>query len=436
MDASQGKTEDRGVVGAEFLCLLKIAWRNIFRNRRRTLLTLSILILGISGLILVGGFFENLVDKLREAYIHSSSGHLQINAKGYDQEGSTAPYEYLIKGQTDLEKLIGEESRIRLVLPRLYFQGMLSSDRNSTSVWVQGVDPRREHEILNLQYQKAGVTGARIISGQDLDEADPYGILVGPGLSRALGLQIGSTVSFITPRPAGSLEGANFHVRGVLDTALKEAGDRLVRIPVKTAQQILGIPDQAHSFLVILQDTRWTGLTLETLQGRLKSNSQPLEILRWEDQAMAYWQSKSFLNRIIYIVQAILAVIFFFSIANTINMSLFERMREYGTMMAIGNTRATVFGAIFLEAALLGLLGSLLGLGVGSVLAKSFSALGILIPAPPPAAPNVEVHALILVRPILLLQSFAVGVSSTLLAAIVPAYRASHMPIVRALGYV
>src|SRR4030095_2168022 len=103
------------------------------------------------------------------------------------------------------------------------------------------------------------------------------------------------------------------------------------------------MPRQAHYLMVILHDTKETAAAEERIAARLNTFPQSLEILRWETQAKVYWQSRAFLKKVFYIVEFIIALIFFFSIVNTVNMSLFERIREYGTMMAIGNSRRIVF---------------------------------------------------------------------------------------------
>ncbi|MBZ0090381.1 MAG: FtsX-like permease family protein, partial [Thermoanaerobaculia bacterium] len=130
----------------------------------------------------------------------------------------------------------------------------------------------------------------------------------------------------------------------------------------------------------------------------------------------------------------IICVIFVFSIANTINMALFERIREFGTMMAIGNGRATIFMTIFLEAAILGALGPLLGMAMGVGLAHVISAIGIEVPPPPQSSTGY--FAMITVNRELIFQTFALSMLATVISSILPAYRASRFRIVHALGYV
>src|SRR5436190_21442119 len=113
------------------LRLFKIAWRNLFRNKRRSLLTLLIMVIGSTGMILVGGFLDNIIEGLREQYIHSQSGHLQINALGYFENGAGAPFDYLIKDAAGVQKKIEDNPHVLFAVPRLKLSGMASSDNTS-----------------------------------------------------------------------------------------------------------------------------------------------------------------------------------------------------------------------------------------------------------------------------------------------------------------
>jgi putative ABC transport system permease protein len=133
-------------------------------------------------------------------------------------------------------------------------------------------------------------------------------------------------------------------------------------------------------------------------------------------------------------IQVIISVIFFFSVVNTMTATVLERMREFGTMMALGNDRKTIFLLIIFEALFLALIGSTLGLLIGSGAAQIVSAIGIKVE--PPSATVDYYLAGITLSPGLLIETFAISLASALLSSVIPAYRASHFPIIRALQYV
>ena len=415
--------------------LWRISWRNIFRNTRRTLLTLMILILGGIGLILVGGFFLSQQERLGVAYIYSQSGHMVINKKGFYTHGQLDPSAYLMDGVEKLTTQIEHTPHVAFTAPRLFSEGMLSSDSNSASVLAMGVIPSREKMMFENKYFD-GAPSSLIVEGEQLSSEDPYGIIIGEPLQKSMGLHVGDSVSFITQQKEGVIDGADFHVRGVFRTNMKEVGERSIKIPLPTLQLILKAPDQAHSILVLLDDTANTDSLVATLGKELNSQEDRFELIPWYKQGTLHAQTKKFLNGIYRVVQVIISIIFFFSIANTMNMALLERMREYGTMMAMGNNRSIIFKMILMESFFLGVIGSAMGICLGYLLTQIVSHAGIPMPPPPLVADNVDwIKITLLPTPRLLAESFSLTFLATLISALFPAYRASHTQIIHALGY-
>src|SRR5262244_1210842 len=136
--------------------MIKLAFRNIFRQRMRTILTLAAIGFGVAGLILSGGFVEDIFVQLREATIHSRLGHLQVARKGFGQFGRRAPFQYAI---ADVERLVGSlkhEPHVLEVLPRLGFAGLLSNGRANYSIIGEGVAPDKEARLGSYVILKQG----------------------------------------------------------------------------------------------------------------------------------------------------------------------------------------------------------------------------------------------------------------------------------------
>lgn len=414
--------------------LLRISFQNVFRNKRRTILTLLILALGSTGLMVVSGFFEGIHDSFREQYIHSQTGHLTVNVAGYDAKGVSAPLDYLMKNRVQVQKAIESNPHVLYTVPVLKFGGMASTDKTNVAVLAIGVDAVNEQKMSVHKYSKHKGGSTNIAEGRPLDPNDPYGVILGKGLMQALGLKVGDRFNFLTTRQAGAIDGAEFQVRGVFQTILKEFDDRGLKMNLAAAQKVLGVDDQIHSLLVMLDRTDHTGLVLGQLNQTIKEEKLGAEIVTWIEQGHMYRHGSALFKKIEATVQLIIAIVFVFSIANTINMAIFERMREFGTMMAIGNSRSSVFFVIFTEAAIIGVLGALLGIGAGTAVADAISSIGVEMPPLPGS--TIGYMALILVNPLIALKVFLLALSSTLLAAILPAWRASHLEIVHALGYV
>ncbi len=414
--------------------LFKIAWRNVFRNKRRTCLTLCILGLGCTGLILVGGFFDNIMEGLREQYIHGHSGHLQVNVRGFHENGISDPLRYLMKDSSRVLEQISANPRVRLTVPRLKLAGMVSTDETSVAVSVLGVDPAAEREMGEFQYRDAKQPSINIVAGKDLDVSDLEGAVLGQGLMKALKIKVGESFTLLTVRDGGSIDGAQFTVRGSFETIFKDLDDRALKINLSAAQKLLGVSNEMHTLIVLLEDTAHTSLARQSLDEAFKTAGLNLELISWLELSNFYRLSKDLFDKINRTIQLIFFVVFFFSIANTVNMSLFERMREFGTMMAIGNGRGLIVFNLVLESCLIGLMGATLGIGVGAAAAKLISAMGIEMP-PPPMGSN-GYYAMISLNPGLLLQVFLVTTVATAISAVLPALRLYRLKIVNALGYV
>jgi putative ABC transport system permease protein len=214
---------------------------------------------------------------------------------------------------------------------------------------------------------------------------------------------------------------------------MKDVDDHTIKMNLASAQKILGISDEVHSLLVILDDTRNTDSVKETLDARLRAEGFSLESITWEEQGRFYRHAKALLDKIYHVIAAIISVVIFFSIANTVNMSLFERIQEFGTMMAIGNRRSVIFTTILFETAFLGVIGAIIGILIGCGVAAFVSYIGIEMPPPPQGGGSY--YAMIALTPGLLIITFGVALVSTMLSSILPSYRVSRMRIVEALGY-
>lgn len=416
--------------------LLKISARNLFRNRRRTLITLFILTLSSIGLVAMGGFFDRLLFLLREAYIRTGTGHIQISKTNFNEKGTTQPFDYLVDHYSQLKRELKKNPAVEHLSPTIRFGGMLTNDDTSIPIIAVGVDPTVDLAMGNVSLIKGTQKFVNVVEGEYLSADDPNGIIIGQDMKKALGTQVGDTVEFITTQRLGAIEGAEFHIRGVYEAAFKELGERMIKMPLETAQKIWAVPDQVHTVSVHLANTDSTMLVKSQLENMPELKDWNLDIIPWNKLGVAYQQTMAFLTRIYRILQTIISIIILFSIANTINMNLLERIKEYGTMMAIGCNRGTVFAMIMTEAGLLGLLGGTCGLLFSILTAKIISHSGLEIPPPPMTATSTRLNLIIMLSPRLLIETFWICFLSTLLSALLPAIRAIRFRIVHALGYV
>ena len=401
--------------------MLRLAFRNIFRQRLRTGLTLAAIMFGVVGIILSGGFVEDVFFQLRENTIHSQLGHIQVYKQGYYEVGGRQPYHYLVDDPAAVSSKLAEIEGVSDVMKRLNFSGLLNNGRADLPIIGQGVEVEKEARL------GSAIT---IIEGRQLAPEDDFGILVGQGVAQALRLEAGSLVTLLANTADGALNSLEFQVIGVFRSFSKDFDDHAVRIPLMAAQDLLVTPG-VHSFVISLARSDDTDLLVGRIEDRLPATE--FEVFAWYELADFYKQTVEMYERQFGVLQIIILVLVLLSVANSVGMAVYERTGEFGTLMALGQRRVRVFGLILVENTLLGILGACGGAMVGVVLAWAISSVGIVMPPPPNS--NSGYTAYIQVVPSVVLMAVVIGVLATFLASILPARRAARIPVVEALRH-
>jgi putative ABC transport system permease protein len=398
---------------------VRLALRNLTRQRMRTGVTLAAIACGVAALILTGGFVKDIFIQLGEALIHSQSGHLQVATRGYFAGGTRTPERFLIRDPGPLRERIAATPGVSYTLARLGFSGLLNNGRSDLAILGDGAEPDGEVRMG---------TSVRMIAGRPLAAGDPRGIIVGAGVAQALNLSVGDPVTLLVNTSQGALNTGEFVLTGIFQTFSKDFDDRAIRIPIAAAQELLDTPG-ASTIVVVLDQTENTDRVAAALQTWV--DSAGLELRTWVELNDFYEKAVALYKRQFGVLQLIVLVMVVLSVANSINMSVFERIGEFGTMMALGNRGAKVFRLVVIESALLGSIGAALGAAFGVSLALGISAIGI--PMPPPPNGNLGYTATIRIVPSVVAMAFTVGFVATTLAAIVPAFRVSRTPVADAL---
>ena len=393
--------------------MLKLAFRNIFRNRSRTALTLAAIITGVTAIIVSGGFVEDTFVQLRESTIHSRLGHMQIFRQGYLEYGQRDSSRYLIREPKQVIDALRPIPHVKEVMARLNFSGLANNGQADLPILGEGVEPGKEARLG---------TATTILAGRALKDADTFGVAIGEGVAAALQLKPGSYLTVMINTSEGALNTLEFQVVGVFRTFSKDYDDRAIRIPLAAAQELLFTPS-VHSLIVLLDKTDATDKVAGTAQGVL--GKQGYEVKPWHELADFYSKTVALYKRQFGALQIIILVMLVLSVASTINMALFERTGEFGTLLAIGLRRPQIFKLVLLENILLGLLGGVLGVIVGVMLAGMISGIGI--PMPPPPGSNIGYIAYIRVVPWVLIAAAIIGMLAALAAAVLPGRRASRL---------
>jgi putative ABC transport system permease protein len=399
--------------------MLKLAWRNLTRQRARTAVALSAIVCGVAGLILSGGFVQDVYIQLGEALIHSQSGHIQVSRSGYFEKGTRQPERYVLDDPDGLSREIAAAPEVAQVMRRVSFAGLLNNGRVDLGIVGEGIEPDKEARLGSF---------LRFASGRPLTDKDNYGIQVGEGVAAALKLEPGQTVTLAANTIEGGLNTVDFEIVGVFQSFSKDYDARAVRIRLGAAQELLNSAG-ANTLVLELKRTSDTATIAQQLQPRLKAGS--LELRTWPQLNDFYDKTVALYRQQFGALQAIILLMVLLSVVNSLNLTLFERTAEFGTMRALGNRSRAVFGLLVTEGALLGLLGAALGVAIGVVVALLINLSGI--PMPPPPNANLGYSAYVRLVPTVIAAAFAIGVSAAIAAALLPARRLSRLPVVDAL---
>jgi putative ABC transport system permease protein len=398
---------------------MKIALRNIFRNRRRSAITLAVIVFGAIGLILFGGYKAITFRGLRESTIRRI-GHLQVFKAGYAKAESQKPLEYGLENATATRKELERDPRVKSTAAQITLMGLISNGDKSETYIATAVEPEKDHAM----------NAHRLVDGTELPEHESDAILIGRGLATSLHVKPNDYLTLMTTTVTGSLNAMDVRVAGIITMGVKEYDDRAIKMPIDGAQQLLQT-NKIEKLLVFLNQTEETAAVEAAIQ---KKFAGQLETKNWSQLASFYHQVVMLYNGIFGFLGLIVFGTVIFSVANTIVMSVFERTREIGTLLAVGTTRGRVWRMFFAEGFLIGVIGGLLGILAGIALAQLINSGNVMLPPPP--GYTVGYRLRILLQPPVLVTSFVISVLTATLSAILPAWKASRMKIVDALGHI
>lgn len=382
-------------------------------------MTVGAIVFGVVGLIVTGGFVQDILFQLSEATIHSQSGHLQVYRKGFYESGSRSPEKYLIDEPRIIQNGIEALPATAETMARISFTGLLSNGRSDISIVGEGIEADKEARLGSY---------LKISAGRQLTDRDQYGVLLGDGVATSMKLKPGDPVTLLVSTTAGATNTMDFEVVGVFQTFSKEFDARAVRIPLAASQELFA-SSGANSIVISLHRTDETEATAVTLSRQL--DAQRYEIRSWRELNDFYQKAVDLYDRQFGVLRLIVLLMVLLTVANTVNMSVFERIGEFGTLLALGNRSRDIFRLVILENALIGLIGALTGATAGIVVATALTALGIEMPPLPNA--NTGYVVSIRVLPAAVASAFAIGLGATVLAAILPALRVSRNQIAESL---
>jgi putative ABC transport system permease protein len=406
-----------------------MACRNLFRNRRRSLVTLLAIAVGFSAVSLFRGYTDNTYEGLRDSAIRGEGlGHLTIFKKGWMENGRMNPELYLLTpGElTSVLSLAAAEPHVVLATPELHISGLVTNGTQSGIFLARGVVPEAEAEIQGTWAENRPVTGQRL-SGHR-----PWGVEMAADLARNLEFQPGSEGVILSNTLEGQMNALNVQVTGVYNTGNSATNDKFLRMPFARAQELYDT-DRADRVVVLLDDWRRTDAMQEKLATLLAGSGLDVDIRTWEELSSFYSQVRAMFGMIFAFIFGIVLVIVVMSVVNTMGMAVLERTREIGTLRALGLKRRGVSFLFALEGGLIGLMGSAAGLGITLLV---WAAVHALSPSYIPPGSSAPVPLVVNLVPVAMVRLSFFLILLSLGAAILPAHKAARLTVVDALGHV
>jgi len=399
----------------------KFSFLNLFRHRRRTFSTLSAIILGGVAIFLYGGFINYSFWILKEQTIRTNIGHVQIYNKTYfdtanKNKSLIENYALLKRNLLNAPELANDISTIS---GQLEFTGIISHYENETSSYfaAQGVEP--------LPALKLGAFD-KIVFGSDLSRIKHDEITLGSGLAKTLNAQYADWLDVMVVNTAGGQGALSLKLRGIFESGIKDYDDTAMKIPLDTAQHIMGT--KGVSKILILLNNDEVGPFVAKLKQYITDNHLPLIVKDWKETSLFYQQVEGMLSGIYFFIKLIVALVVVFMIGNSMTMNITERTREITTLRAIGLKSLHVIQLFWLEGIFIGILGAVGSLVVGYGLAGLINLYGISMPPSP--GQSVGYTAFIKINDIELIWiTIVLPVLTATLASILPALRAARLNI-------
>jgi ABC-type lipoprotein release transport system permease subunit len=342
----------------------KLAFRNLGRNKSRSLLSALAVGIGMALLLLMVSVLEGEMNGALQNTIRLQSGHLQIRPASYDENKVSLKWEDLIADPEQVIEKIKTIPQVIVATPRLIASSILTISDESKGVQILGIDPESG---ANQPFRQG------MIAGEFITADDREGILIGNILADKLHLEVNDKVNLLVTTSNGDVNEQLFTVRGIFTTRTPAYDENTIFMPLAKAQAITATENHASTIFVLLQDDQQADAVAQAIQ------SSNFKTLTWREQNVFITQFEDYANAFFIVLYLIVLGITATVVTNTLVMAVFERTREIGILAAIGMKGRGIMAQFLAEAALLATGGVIGGLIIGGAAVAYFTVYGIYI---------------------------------------------------------
>ena len=347
--------------------ILKIAFRNTFRQKRRTILTGLAMVVGFTLLSLTIGLSDGAYGNIITMFTRNRIGHIQVHRQGYLDKPS------LYKTIDDLSAVgeaIQSAAGVEAWTPRVYGAGLGSVGEKSTMVQIIGVDVARETEATRFDQ--------KVVEGSTLAETPAHEAVIGKGLAKILSATVNHEIVIVSQGADGSIANDVYKIVGIVESG-DDATDRVgCYLHIEDAQELLVLEGRVHEIVVVVSNINRVDKITSAIETQL--NDSTLDVAPWQEVAKSFYRAMQADRQGDAISRLVIMLIVAIGVLNTVLMSVLERTREYGVLKAVGTKPAQVFWLVICEVVIIALASICVGVILGILSNYLLSIYGITYP--------------------------------------------------------
>jgi ABC-type lipoprotein release transport system permease subunit len=334
-----------------FVVLFRLAWRNLWRNHRRTLIMMAAITLGVWAMIFMTALMRGMVSQMVADGISALPGHVQVHHPDYRDDPSIA--NLIPITDTELSARFEDAGFVKWA-SRVRVPAIITSEYESRGLTLLGIDPDSERDLTFVDYDT--------VEGRFLNSSDDSGVVIGRKLASTLNTQIGKRIVLMSQDPDNDIADRGFRVVGLFDANVQSFEENYMFAGKATVQKMLRIGDQVSEFVVLGGDYRDVETEFEKVSQLVDGN---VEVKRWFELDPYLGTMLGVLDGFVLVWIVVIFLALSFGLVNTLVMAVFERVREIGLMLALGMKPINILFQIIVESLLL----LAIGLAMGSALA-------------------------------------------------------------------
>ncbi len=414
-----------------FLTKIKMASRNVLKNKRRSIVTLLSISIGFTALSLFEGYFTHVYKSLElEAIVGERLGHLTIVKRDFYEQGTVRPKDYIFSRQ-DLELITEKLSQlegVKLISPRLHINGLISNGDTSHIFLSEGIS---SHDLIELR--RGGLYEE--LPGY-LDPNDDRSVVLSSGLAKILGVDPNDYTSqdlvIVASTIDGMMSASDINIADMTDTGSIATNDKFILLPLSLVKELYDV-EGADRVTILMDSSVQAEASIPVITSMLEEQGLDVEIKDWKELSMFYSQVKGLFDMMYLFISLVVVLVVLFSVLNTMGQAIVERTREIGTLRAIGMKEKSLTALFVYEGILLVAIGCFIGFLSSYIMGSAINYADIRYLAPDSSS---EIELIIDLLASNLVTTAFVFLLLAAFASYFPARKAAKMSITEALGHV